>query len=152
MIGDGQDLVLSDFQRKHFRDYQAWFEDPILDKALGPAVDEEWLEHILTDEKGRQLVALKADVLAAVVGLVVSLEDPQTWFITDIAVAPNWRGHGVGRAVVTRLPEFLDANVLTAYVERSNELARRFFEGLGWMVRDDPKEEMLTWTWTRAGH
>ncbi|GEB16877.1 hypothetical protein SAMN05421671_3251 [Pimelobacter simplex] len=66
---------------------QAWFTDATLDRELGP-LDEEWLEHVLADQEGVELVV--TDCGGAAVALVGVAWDPDgaTHGITDLAVDP----------------------------------------------------------------
>lgn len=110
-----------------------WYRDPELDAALGP-VDEEWLDHVLTESAGAQLI-IEAD--GEPVALVGAVWGPRSnpHVITDIAVAPSRREHGWGRLALDAALAWEghpSAPRWRAYVEPHNRAARHFFHSLGW--------------------
>ena len=76
---------------------QDWFTDERLNAELGP-LDVEWLEHVLADPGGVELVVTDPaapQVPLALVGVVwATAEHPHT--ITDLAVSPALREAGSG--------------------------------------------------------
>jgi ribosomal-protein-alanine N-acetyltransferase len=59
------------------------------------------------------------------------------WHINNVAIRPEWRRRGAGRALlraVLREAARLGARRATLEVRRSNEAARRLYEGLGFEV------------------
>ncbi len=54
-------LCLRPFRRSDFTAYHSWFEDPWLNRALGP-LNETWLEYILSETGGAQFAAHRYDV------------------------------------------------------------------------------------------
>lgn len=126
-------MTIRPFTAADFDEYRRWYEDPELDEQLGP-MDEEWLDYVLADEEGAQLVCLENDAMVAVVGLAVDPE-ADAWVVTDIAVNPALRRRGVGRRAieaVMELPRFSHISNWLAYVMSDNPAAHRFFVSLGW--------------------
>ena len=54
------------FQAIDFDTYQSWFSDELLNQHLGPAPDDEWLNHVLTDTTGVQYAFFDKDQLVGV--------------------------------------------------------------------------------------
>ncbi|SIQ18372.1 GNAT family N-acetyltransferase [Aquipseudomonas alcaligenes] len=130
------------FLRDDFAEYRSWYNDPQLNKQLGP-MDEEWLEYVLNDSDGEQLCFFEKSRMVAVVGLA---EDPHVgaWVISDIAVNPALRGQGIGRRALELLlkhPRYQYQRVWQAYVMEDNSAARIFFARLGWLCVAEPGAE-----------
>ncbi|MBG9885553.1 hypothetical protein ABE10_02920, partial [Bacillus toyonensis] len=100
---------------------QDWYADPVLDRELGP-LDEEWLEAVLAEHDGVQLVLEEDGEPAGLVGVVWGHDDlPHA--ITDIAVDPARRGEGLGRRVVQAVQRWKDVpddRAREAYVDPDN--------------------------------
>lgn len=136
-------LYLRPFQRSDFPVYRRWFEDPWLNRALGP-IDEEWLETVLNETDGAQYAVLKDKELVAVTGLKWGDPEHPYQVVTDLAVAPHRRRCGIGRQTLTAL--FLQAGPFNydrwiAYVSPDNLGARQFLTRLGWSVSPRLKME-----------
>ncbi len=59
------------------------------------------------------------------------------WHINNLAVRPEWRGRGLARALVDhvlREASRLGAHRARLEVRRSNDIARRLYEGMGFAV------------------
>ncbi len=59
------------------------------------------------------------------------------WHINNLAVRPEWRGRGLARALVdhvVREASRLGAHRARLEVRRSNDIARRLYEGMGFAV------------------
>ena len=54
------EMQLRKFVRDDWSWVQAWFQDDLLNRELGP-LDRAWLEHVLVDADGVQLVAMEGD-------------------------------------------------------------------------------------------
>jgi len=112
---------------------QEWYTDPVLDRELGP-LDEDWLEFVLADHDGAQLVVEEDGEPVALVGVAWG-HDALPHAITDLAVAPERRREGLGRRVVhavqggERIPE---ERAWEAYVDPGNAPAAAFFLSIGW--------------------
>ncbi|MFN6544400.1 GNAT family N-acetyltransferase [Mycolicibacterium nivoides] len=111
-----------------------WFRDPELDRRLGP-IDEEWLEHVLSEHDGVQLVL--EDHKGRPAALVGCVWDPtgDEHAITDLAVAPQLRRSGIGREAVAATVAWAGhpaAKRWIAFVEVDNPSAFKFFPAIGW--------------------
>jgi GNAT superfamily N-acetyltransferase len=111
-----------------------WFQDPVLDRELGP-LDAEWLEYVLAQTEGAELVLRSADGRpAALLGCVWDSAGLGHG-ITDISVDPARRGQGLGRLAVEAAlawPEHPPAERWIAFVDPENRAAFGFFTALGW--------------------
>ena len=112
----------------------SWYRDPELDRRLGP-MDESWLEHVLADDSGAQLVV--EDDTGTPVALVGCVWDPSGagHVISDLAVAPALRGRGVGRhalAVAQHWQGHPETRCWTAFVDDDNGGAFAFFSAIDW--------------------
>ncbi len=75
------------------------------------------------------------------------------WHINNLAVRPEWRGQGLARALldhVLREASGLGATRAGLEIRRSNDIARRLYEGMGFAVvgtrrnyYTDPPEDAL---------
>ena len=86
---------------------------------------------------GLSFVARDGDVLA---GAVLAGTDGRRGYLQHLAVAPPYRGRGVGRALAERVVEALSAAGIAKchlMVREGNEAAKAFREHIGWMARDD---------------
>ncbi|MFE4464851.1 GNAT family N-acetyltransferase [Oerskovia sp. NPDC056781] len=118
---------------------------PVLDEELGP-LDEEWLEYVLADETGEQLVVLADGAPVATVGLVWANGEHGAHVITDIAVDPARRGAGLGRTAVGQVVAHVEREApggWAAHVVPENLAAFAFFSALGWdhTAEADPQDE-----------
>lgn len=131
----------------------AWFADPVLDRELGP-LDDDWLEYVLAEAEGAQLVLSDAGGPVALVGCVWD-PDGAEHGITDIAVDPARRGDGIGRRAIDAAvawPGHPASERWVAFVDPENAAAFRFFTALGWRHegRDDLMERFVRETDPRA--
>lgn len=112
----------------------AWFDDAELDRWLGP-MDQEWLEHVLSDREGVQLVVESGEGVP--VALMGCAWDPSgtRHGVTDIAVNPRLRRSGIGRQSLAAAITW-DAHPPTdgwmAFVDPDNDAAFHFFSTAGW--------------------
>ena len=124
------------FQRTDFSIYQQWFDDPWLNKALGP-IDQEWLDYVLSTKEGAQYGVWQKEELIAVIGLVWGNKKHRYHTLSDFAVRPDLREKGLGVEVMNyflqavQLPEKLPIH---AHVMPNNKGAFQFFSKLGWKV------------------
>lgn len=136
-------LTLHPFQKSNYTEYKSWYKDPQLQKALGP-LDEEWLNHILHSDEGRELAVFSGTELVAVVGITSAHEDWDYRVITNIAVKPALRYRGLGRRVLALLFRKIaleTGEYWVAYVEFDNPSAQAFFAKAGWERVEE--EDML---------
>ncbi len=146
-MSGGAALLVRRMVRNDWSWVQAWFEDPVLDRELGP-LDEEWLEHVLTDDGGVQLVVeAPSGEPFALVGCVWDADGLEHG-ITDIAVDPMRRGQGLGRDAVDAVLRWHGHPATArwiAFVDPENTPAFGFFTALGWTYtgRDDLMERFV---------
>lgn len=113
--------------------YRSWFDDPELNRRLGP-LDHEWLEHVLAETDGAQLVVEQDLTPTAVVGCVWGAPGFDHG-ITDLAVDPARRREGLGAVAVDAAiawPGHRAGCGWLAFVEEDNAAAHAFFTSLGW--------------------
>ena len=121
------------FTKNDFPIYTTWFEDDQLNKALGP-IDEAWLNYVLAESPPSQFSCSIEGTIVAVVGIARPTESNANYVITDIAVDPERKRTGLASRALLSVIEETDPNASwTAYVERPNETAFRFFESLDWI-------------------
>lgn len=143
---ESEALTVRRLTREDWPWIRSWFEDPVLDRELGP-LDEEWLEHVLADIEGVQLVVMDEGEPVALVGCVWDLDGVEHG-ITDIAVDPSKRGVGLGSDAVDAMlawPGHPESARWLAFVDPENSEAFRFFQALGWTHtgRDDLMERFV---------
>lgn len=95
-------------------------------RELGP-MDTDWLNAVLSETNGVQLVAVVGSVPVALIGCVWGADQNGSHYVTDIAVAPDRRGQGLGsRALqlVITWPGHRPTSKWTAFVNPRNTLAR----------------------------
>lgn len=111
-----------------------WYRDPELNHRLGP-LDATWLEHVLTEHEGAQLVIENtAGTPVALVGCVWD-STGTGHAITDLAVDPKLRRHGIGRRALAAVLSWQGhprTQRWTAFVEPENLTAFDFFTAIGW--------------------
>ena len=120
---------------------QVCFSDPWVEAAI-----RSELENPLS----YWLVALDGEVLAGYIGSQTVLGEAD---IMNVAVAPEYRRKGIGRALLVRLQEDLcakEVHSLTLEVRASNEPAIALYESLGYVqvgrrpnYYHKPKEDAL---------
>ncbi|OBC12092.1 acetyltransferase [Mycobacterium sp. 852013-50091_SCH5140682] len=120
--------------RRDWQWVEQWFRDVELDQRLGP-LDEEWLEHVLSDREGVQLVV--ESVSGTPVALVGCAWDPAGFEhgITDLAVCPWTRRTGIGQRALKSVLEWHGhppATRWVAFVDPDNHAAQAFFSAIGW--------------------
>ena len=101
---------------------QTSFGDPWAPAAFAPLVDNPAVHFVVAEGDG------------AVVGYLVAWFAADEGEIGNVAVAPEARGHGVGRLLVdAALAEAAHRGAATVYLEvrESNAVARRLYAGLG---------------------
>lgn len=126
-------MKFESFGPQHFDEYRQWFTDQVLNNALGPAVDQEWLDYILSDDAGKQFAVFKNALMVAVVGVVRPNLHSDEWTITDVAINPSMRRSGIGKQVLRLLEHELDSSQMIAFVDVKNTSAFEFFQSLGWI-------------------
>lgn len=87
---------------------------------------------LLLGERAMGLVALEGERVLGYVGMMCVLDEGQ---ITNVAVHPDFRRHGIGRALMDALEEYSRQNgiiYLSLEVRESNHAARSLYVGCGW--------------------
>lgn len=96
---------------------------------------EPWSEEslkLLIGEQAMGLVALEGERVLGYVGMMCVLDEGQ---ITNVAVRPDSRRRGIGRALMDALEEYSRQNgiiYLSLEVRESNCAARLLYAGCGW--------------------
>lgn len=128
------EISLRPFKRADWAWLQVWFQDEITNQELGP-LDEEWLEHVLSDRRGVQLVAETQGQPVAIIGVTWGIENDPPHAITDLAVHPDKRRRGFGLQSVQAVigwPGHPMTNKWIAFVELRNKPAQEMLTALGW--------------------
>jgi len=100
----------------------ACFSEPWSEKSLS----------LLVSNSGVAFVALVGETIAAYAGMITVLDEGQ---ITNVAVFPEFRRLGYGRAVVNALLEYAKDHEICSIsleVRESNSAAILLYESLGW--------------------
>ena len=130
-------LSFRQFQVGDFAEYKAWFADPELERWLGP-LDDEWLAAVLSKRAadGATRLVLDGNAFVAVVETSLHPENESLAAVTGLAVNPDLRGQGIGKAVlreVLALHRREGRLEHLAYIREDNETARRCFERSGFV-------------------
>lgn len=146
-------MQIRPFQAEDFPPYESWFADPVLYAQLGP-MDRYWLEQVLSDADKALYSILRGDLLVAVVGVCLPTSAHPFFFVTDLAVRPELRGTGVGRAVmalVMNRAELQSSPLWRASVRPDNPGALAFLIKLGWtrLEMGNPFDELLEFEFRR---
>lgn len=115
-----------------------WYEDPVLNEQLGP-LDQEWLEHVLVETDGVELVVTIEREPVAVVGCAWATEERDAaHVVTALAVDPDRRRRGLGRTALDAALRW-DGHPPTlewrAFVDVENPAAVEFFHASGWIQK-----------------
>lgn len=113
---------------------QDWFRDPKINQELGP-LDLEWLEFVMNEDDGIQLVALEDNQPVALIGCAWHPEAHELHGITDIAVSPAYKKQGLGRNALfetIKWPGHPPCGGWKAFVSPQNAEAEAFFSSVGW--------------------
>ncbi|MGB3481420.1 MAG: GNAT family N-acetyltransferase [Mycobacterium sp.] len=114
----------------------AWFGDEELNRRLGP-LDDEWLEHVLSETEGVQLVVNGADGTPAALAGCAWDGSGSEHAITDLAVCPRMRRSGIGRRALLSVVTWAGhppTKGWVAYVDPDNPGAFEFFSANGWRL------------------
>ena len=66
------DIRIQPFGPQHYDSYQSWFADQPTAQYLG-SIDRNWLDHIETDNSGKEYAFTYNDLLIAVIGIVIGV-------------------------------------------------------------------------------
>ncbi len=115
--------------------------------GLDPQMDSEAaIIAYLSRNPGLSMVAVALDS-GEVIGTVLTGTDGRRGYLMHLAVREEFRHRGIGRALVSRSLDALQAagiNKAHVFVFRSNVSGMAFWRGLGWQGRDDL--QMLSWS------
>ena len=106
-------------------------------RALSRADSRENLEKYLKRNEGMSQVAVMD---GRIVGTVLAGHDGRRGFIHHMAVLPEYRRHGIARAMARRAVEKLKEDGISKthiFVFRDNELGQSFWPSIGWKKCDD---------------
>ena len=101
-------------------------------RALSRADSRENLEKYLKRNEGMSQVAIMD---GRIVGTVLAGHDGRRGFIHHMAVLPEYRRHGIARAMARRAVEKLKEDGISKthiFVFRDNELGQSFWPSIGW--------------------
>jgi ribosomal protein S18 acetylase RimI-like enzyme len=100
--------------------------------------DEPWaLEIMLTNNPGSCLIAWQGETM---VGTILGGFDGRRGMIYHLAVSPPWRRRKLGKVLLERCLKVMrqrGAVKVNLFVYRDNSGAITFYEGLGWVQRED---------------
>lgn len=97
MIGQ---IKVREFRRVDNVEYSSWFSDPSMHKTMGPAWNDEELDHIFSEEKASVLSAFHSSELVGVVSLAFPDDEISSYGITGIAVKPQRQRQGYGAKII----------------------------------------------------
>ena len=130
------DIRLRRVRRTDWPWLQSWFRDEVLNRELGP-INDAWLEHVLIEEDGVQLVAQSKGTPCALVGTLWAPDPCDRNTLTDIAVDPGRRSQGIGRSVLRAVQNWCHVppgKGWEAFVSARNEPAQLFLRSAGWLA------------------
>lgn len=113
---------------------QASFSDPWTVESLATALSLERMHVLVAESEAESGTAESGDGAARLLGYVVALVVGPDAEIADLAVAPESRRQGVGRALLKKaLHELADGGVRALYLEvrESNRAARTLYDAHG---------------------
>ena len=127
-------LSLRHFERNDWSWLKIWFQDAAINRELGP-LDDEWLEHVLADRRGVQLVAEQDEQPVAIIGVTWGDEKDQRHGIRDLAVHPEKRRGGIGSKSVVAVLSWNGhppTNKWIAFADLENLPPQRMLIAFGW--------------------
>jgi len=134
-LANQNDIQLRSVRRDDWEWIQKWFRDERLNNELGP-IDEAWLEHVLGEKDGVELIAEENGSPVAIIGVLWGTKENPFHVVTDIAVHPKLRRRGIGRRVLTSVltwPEHPSTSEWIAFISKENNEAVSFLKSLGWV-------------------
>ncbi|WP_020405340.1 GNAT family N-acetyltransferase [Hahella ganghwensis] len=105
--------------------------------TLRDSDSKDAIARYLARNPGLSFVALFEE---SIVGGVLVGTDGRRGYLQHLAVASHYRGLGVGRQLVAAALEGLKAQGIEKthlFVHAVNKEAQKFYEGLGWIARDE---------------
>lgn len=92
--------------------------------------------HLLQEMVQDTAVFLGADDDGELVGVVLGTHDGRKGWVNRLAVLPEYRHRGIGRALVEELERRLNQRgilIVTCLIEGENQASKAFFESLGYV-------------------
>lgn len=106
--------------------------------GVGSSDSVQAIETFLLRNPGLSFVAM--DAADACVGTLLSGHDGRRGYLYHLAVHPDFRRRGIGRALVERALDGLKQAGISKvhlFVFADNELGKAFWRNQGWLERDD---------------
>ena len=100
-------------------------------------MDTDWLDAVLAENNGVQLVATVQGEPVGLIGCVWSDDQHPSHYITDIAIAPGLRGQGLASRVLQQLLDWPDHPPIkkwTAFVNPRNSAAQSVLRKCLWQA------------------
>ena len=115
---------------------------------------------LVSNPYANYIVALAGEAVAGYAGTWLVLDESH---ITNIAVAPEWRRHGIGRKLMEELLRISlgqGARSITLEVRRSNVAAQNLYQSFGFVVAgvrrgyytDDNEDALIMWLYDIAAY
>lgn len=98
-----------------------------------PWTEQDFMREVTTNHCARYLVAVLGGKVVAFAGAWLILDEGH---ITNIAVEKNYRGQGIGKKITAALLQYaanLGVQYMTLEVRRSNEVAQKLYQDLGFI-------------------
>jgi len=144
------DLDFKIFKIEDFPEYLSWYQDPELNKHLGPMEeDDEWLTYLLNQQKGLTefdgctYSVFQNKKLVCVIGVEYPDDENPTCGISSFAVNPIFKRKGIGKKSLQKLLKLhplKKGEYWIASVGEKNPKAKLFFENNGWKCVAEPPE------------
>lgn len=128
-------IKLRPVQKKDWAWISDWFRDPWLNKELGP-IDREWLDHVLTETSGVELVAEIDRQPVGLIGITWGTSEHPFHAVTDLAIAPPLRKRGLGGRVLKaamQWPGHPKKNQWVTFTAKDNDPPARLLISMGWV-------------------
>ncbi len=145
-------LRFKKFEAQDFPKYKSWYQDADLNKHLGPAVDQEWLDSVMSQTDGCHYSVFLNGNMVAVLGIKFPHPKHPSYYLTEIAIKPSLRNRGIGSQVVEKLIKMhrlKPGQSWKTFINNKNSGAKRFFEKMGWVCQSNrpDKNNMLTFVY-----
>ena len=106
--------------------------------GLREEVDSETgIRRYLNRNPGMSFIARSRD---QIIGVILAGHDGRRGYIHHLAVAPQWRHKGVGKALVSAAVKALEKEEIRKihlFIFTDNKAAEKFWENSGWSIRED---------------
>ncbi len=136
-------LKVKEFQHSDNEIYSSWFENPDMERFMGPAWSEDELDQISNENDGVVLSVFSSNNLVGVVSLAFPNKENSNYGITGISIAPHMQRQGVGGKVLEALREHFNTSswqLWSAFVSTQNINAQKFMLKYGWRQTGEESE------------